>query len=174
MKKIFLLGLLLFVSCKNESALTYSKEFDLKGFSKIEVLSYPDRMLWDTLESSEEVIKDGRLNFDSTFVKERVILSEKQSSELIKIFCQDSCYMEKVTAPCFDPRDMILFRDNKNKIIAYKEFCFECSNSRSSKNLSAFDDYCIGDIYMFINKLDIDRKAVGQEEKKIIKKKYGR
>jgi len=174
MEKIFLFLLILFVSCKNETALTYSKKFDLKGFSKIEVLAYPDRMLWDSLKFKEEVIKNGRLNFDSTFVKERVILSENQSSELIKLFCQDSCYVEQEVADCFDPRDMILFRDNKNKIIAYKEFCFGCSNSRGSENLAAFNDYCIGDIYMFINKLDIDRKAVGQEEKKIIKKKYGR
>ena len=172
---IYLMFFCLTFSCKKEKEqYSYNNKFYLDGLDKIEVMEYPSRFLWDTVKGSntKELVNNGKLTFDSTFVKEKVILNVKQKKELILLFSQDSCDPD-TSSVCYEPRHLILFRDRKFNIIAYREFCFECSNSRGSKNIEAYDGYCMGDIYKFLLKLNLNNKAVYDEEKRIVKEKYG-
>ena len=165
MRKIFLIVVLALVSCKNgkiksqeDESLVIGKsateiikrrDFPLKNLSKVEVLSYEDRMRWDKNGTKEEnnkytkeLVVDYKLNFDSTKVKERVLLNSVLKTELLELMSQDSCKVEELPADCYMPRHMILFRDHKNRIIGYKELCLGCKGFRESKNLENYNGFC--------------------------------
>ena len=161
------------------SKLINKREFPLKGYSKIEFISYcGDRIMWDTIGSNgknffyKDVVINSKLNFDSTMIKERVILNKNQEKELINLMVCDTCEPEELPSACYMPRHLILFRDKKNKIIAYNEFCFECIGSRHSKNLDDFQKFCLSDMYKQFEKAGIkffgDTKEQGKEENKFL------
>jgi hypothetical protein len=172
MKKILLI--LIFVcilSCQKD------KEFKLPNLSKIEFVSYPDRMIWDTIGAKGEklfyknLIVNSKLNFDSTMIKERVILKSEQLKEL-SMLLQETCDDQYEASACYMPRNLILFRDNKDKIIAYKEFCFSCSGSYSSKNIEKYSEFCLKDMNSLFRKFGIkyfgDTPEQVREESKFI------
>lgn len=179
MKKIiFLIAIILFISCKkNEEEKIFSKvidkrDFPIKNFSKIELISYYNRVCWDTKFKGEfpthKILVDNyKLTFDSTMIQERIILNKDQEKELLNLMVSDSCSLEQIESACYNPRHMILFRDNKNRIIGYNEFCLECFSSRNSDNLESFQKYCYFDMENLFKKfgikLFIDHKTMDQE-----------
>jgi hypothetical protein len=137
------------------------RDFPLKGISKIELVSYYDRILWDTLKYKgerpfeKELVDNFKLTFDSTMIQERVILNKKQEKELLNLMVCDTCVPQEMSAACYNPRHMILFRDIKNRIIGYDEFCISCIGSRSSTNLDGFQKYCYSDMSALFKKFGI-------------------
>ncbi|MET3027791.1 hypothetical protein ABXT06_14025 [Flavobacterium sp. UW10123] len=153
---------------KSKRELDYSDAFDLEkeAIKKIEILSYPDRLAWDTLRH-REIIINNKIDFDTSMVNEKVtLLKETQINELfdlIKIHCK----VEGDVAPyssCYMPRNLILFYNNKNKIIGHIEVCFQCGTSKSSNNLRESWDYCKDDVKDFFKKAGI-KYFVDTEEK---------
>jgi hypothetical protein len=181
-KVLFLISILLLISCKNNDAeKTFSKvinkrDFPVKNFSKIELVSYYNRIYWDTKFKGEfpihkVLVEDYKLTFDSTMIQERVVLNKVQEKELLNLMVSDSCSIDQVAAACYNPRHMILFRDNKNRIIGYNEFCLECGSSRNSDNLEDFQQYCYYDMSNLFKKFGIklfvesdDKKAIEKED----------
>jgi len=166
MKKIiFLIIIFIFISCKKEkensqsdeslmvaksvTEISKEREFPLKKLSKVEILSYENRMYWDKQSKetkynkyTKDLVVDYKLNFDSTNVKERVLLNSVLKTELLELMSQDSCKVEELPADCYMPRHIILFRDHKNRIIGYKELCLGCKGFRESKNLENYNGFC--------------------------------
>ncbi|WP_281635883.1 hypothetical protein [Flavobacterium marginilacus] len=179
MKKIILLiTVLVLVSCKNEKAKNIiedeavpfvksvsktinKRDFPIKKFSKIELVSYYNRIIWDTVKYKGErasykmLVDNYKLTFDSTMIQERVVLNKNQEKELLNLIVCDTCVPEEVSSACYDPRHMILFRDNKNRIIGYNEFCINCIGSRNSVNLEGFQKYCYSDMGKLFKKFGI-------------------
>lgn len=198
MKRIlFLITILLFISCKDEkpekatnlktrqvlksvSRVIKKRNFPLKSFSKIELVSYYNRIYWDTIkhngeQPSRKVLVDNyKLTFDSTMIQERVVLNKIQEKELLNLMICDTCIPEEISAACYNPRHMILFRDVKNRIVGYNEFCISCTGARNSPNLDGFQKYCLyemGDLFKkFGIKLFVDYDDE-QKEYEILKKK---
>ncbi len=177
-KAFFLIFILIFISCKKEntaslivnektkeskskSELIKIRDFPLKNLSNVEILSYEDRMRWDKNKTKEEnkytknLVVDYKLNFDSTKVKERVLLNSVLKKELLELMSQDSCKLENLPRDCYMPRHMILFRDQKNRIIGYKELCLSCKGFRESKNLENYNGFCFSQMEELFKKAGI-------------------
>ncbi|KOP36644.1 hypothetical protein DBB36_08570 [Flavobacterium sp. WLB] len=164
--KLLVLSIILgLASCNKNKAfegernLDYSDAFDLEkeAIKKIEIFSYPDRLAWDTLRH-KEIIRNNKIDFDTSMINEKVtLLKETQIKELfglIKIHCK----VEGDVAPyssCYMPRNLILFYNKENRIIAHIEVCFECGTSESSNNLRENWDYCKDDVKDFFKKAGI-------------------
>lgn len=149
--------LICFASCQKEIK---KKTFKLQNLEKIELLSYPDRIMWDTLRKGEDliygkIVSNNKLDIDSTFVRERIELNKIQQKELINLLVQDTCLVQEMQAACYMPRHLILFRDKKNRILGYQEFCFTCVGSRESKNLEIYNDFCMSEMRDFFEKAGI-------------------
>ncbi|OAZ04198.1 hypothetical protein [Flavobacterium succinicans] len=196
-KVIFLMAILLLVSCKNENAqqpiesegipieksiskIISKRDFPIKNFSKIELVSYYNRVLWDTIKYKGErpsyklLVDNYKLTFDSTMIQERVVLNKSQEKELLNLLISDTCVPKEIEAACYDPRHMILFRDKKNRIVGYNEFCISCIGSRSSKNLEGFQKYCYADMAELFRKFGIKLFVTfedHQEETEFVKRK---
>jgi hypothetical protein len=199
---IFIISFLFF-SCKEEKkeinaeGIPYVKsvsksinkrDFSIRFFSKIELLSYYDRTIWDTAKVEGEdlfyktlAIK-GKLTFDSTFIREKIVLNKDQEKELLNLMVCDTCIPEEVQSACYMPRHMIVFRDKENKIVGYNEFCFDCIGSRNSENLNDFQKFCLGDMHDLFAKFGIKYfKQTPKQEKEefkfadsISKARYGK
>ncbi|NHM01618.1 hypothetical protein G4D72_05775 [Flavobacterium sp. KDG-16] len=164
-----------FLSCKEEKLKTpefniiepsvsksiKKREFPLKNVAKIEFLSYPDRIAWDTISYKGEIpfrknlIENQKFTFDSTMIKERIVLNEIQKKELFALMVCDTCVPEEMAAACYQPRHLILFKDKKNKIVGYQEFCFQCIGLRESENLEGFEKFCFSDMNKLFRKFGI-------------------
>ena len=137
------------------------REFPLKNVAKIEFLSYPDRITWGTISYKGEIpfrknlIENQKFTFDSTMIKERIVLNEIQKKELFALMVCDTCVPEEMAAACYQPRHLILFKDKKNKIVGYQEFCFQCVGLRESKNLEGFEKLCFSDMNKLFRKFGI-------------------
>ncbi|MDX6181685.1 hypothetical protein SGQ44_05905 [Flavobacterium sp. Fl-77] len=194
---LFLIIILVLNSCKKESnvpsisndgvevvksvsKVIKKRNFTLSNFSKIELISYYDRIAWDTIEYknkepfAKDLVDNYKLTFDSTMIEERVTLNKKQEKELLNLMVCDTCIPEEMSSACYRPRHMILFRDSKNRIIAYNEFCMSCNGARNSANLDGFQKYCLyemGDLFRkFGIKLFVDY-ADEQKEYEVLRKK---
>lgn len=104
----------------------------------IEILSYPNRMEWDTTADGKysdyfhpKIIKNGKLNFDTTEIKERVRLTSEQGIRLFNILYNNACLVQQMS-PCFEPRHSIIFYHKDKKAFAFIEMCFACSSVRTS------------------------------------------
>lgn len=74
----------------------------------------------------------------------------------------DTCNYQESVAACYEPRNLILFRNKKNQIIAYDEFCFECVGTRESENLIDFQKFCLSDMKQLFKNFGI--KYFGETE----------
>lgn len=135
--------------------------FKLDRLSKVEILSYPNRILWDTISFNgmipfdKELISNNKLTFESKFIKERINLNKEQILELTQLMSSDSCEPKEMVAACYMPRHLILFKDKKDTIIAYNEICIECVGSRYSSNIEVYQKYCMTDMKDFFKKVGI-------------------
>ena len=187
-KILFLISILVFISCKKEkienqffSKVINKRDFPIKNFSKIELISYYNRIYWDTKFKGEFpthkiLVENYKLTFDSTMIQERVVLNKAQEKELLNLMISDSCSIDQITSACYNPRHMILFRDDKDRIIGYNEFCLECASSRNSSNLEDFQKYCYYDMSNLFKKFGIklfvesDDKKANEKEVAFIEK----
>lgn len=146
---------------KSVSKLIVKRDFPLQEVSKVELISYCNRVIWDTISFNgqnpiqKSLVDNYKLTFDSTMIKERITLNKVQQKDLLNLIVCDTCVPEEVDMACYDPRHMILFRDKRNKIIGYNEFCFTCLGSRSSENLNDFQKYCYSDMNDLFKKFGI-------------------
>lgn len=168
-KIIFLISILVLISCKREKTeiqnnkrtetvkVLKKRDFPIKNFSKIELLSYYNRMKWDNEYQGKRafnkiLVDNYKLTFDTTMIRERVVLNKDQERELLNLMALEYCHTGETPADCYNPRHMILFRDDKNRIIGYNEFCFSCLSGRNSGNLDAFQKFCYSDMEIFFKK----------------------
>lgn len=107
---------------------------------KIAVVSYPS---WMSISINEKY-KDGSFKeglhvikgkLYRSSIKEYVTLNTSQRDNLTNIIFNTAFrktgYNEIEKAACFDPRNAILFYDNRGQIFDYIEICFECKNDVS-------------------------------------------
>jgi hypothetical protein len=99
-------------------------------------------------------------------IQERVVLNKNQENQLLKLMVCDTCVPEEISAACYDPRHMIVFRDDRNRIIGYNEFCINCIGSRSSTNLYGFQKYCYSDMGGLFRKFGIKLFVEYEDEEK--------
>lgn len=183
-KIILLITILAFISCntnkgsgeniEEEKEIDYSDsiDFKLEKIKRVEVFSYPDRLSWDTIRHREEIIRNNKIDFDTSMINEKVTLLKQQQIKelfyLIKIHCKNEGDVAPFSA-CYMPRNLILFYNDKNKIIAHIELCFTCGTSNSSANLQENWDYCKDDVKVFLKKAGIkyfvDTEEMGNKER---------
>lgn len=109
--------------------------------SYIRVFSYPNRHLWDgkklkpgVFKFNDELLKNGKLNFDTSKIEEKITLNKSQTNLLFQ-FLHNKCCGSDIVASCYDPRHLIVFYDKNNKAIEYIEICLSCSNIYTSKKV---------------------------------------
>ncbi len=166
---------------KSVSKLIFKRDFPLLEVAKVELISYCNRVYWDTISFNgkeplrKPLVENYKLTFDSTMIKERITLNNIQQKELFSLIACDTCVPEEVVMACYDPRHLILFRNKKNRIIGYTEFCFSCFGSRRSENLKDFQKYCYADMNILFKKFGIryfiDDSAAENEEYQFLKSK---
>ncbi|GHN03202.1 hypothetical protein WSM22_46910 [Cytophagales bacterium WSM2-2] len=125
-----------FAYCVKTKSLTRTKLKNTYPFDrtkKIQLVSFkPD------YESGP--MKNGTL--DSTKFIESKTLRRKDENNLVDILYnynfdpkvnKDSIVTEAMM--CYEPRNAVLFKNNKNEIVAYLEICFECLRHKESEGL---------------------------------------
>lgn len=142
-KTIFLLLLPIFAllfSCKSSNETAVDLIFEQT--SKIEILAYVDRNLWDEEDNPEyyklDFIKNKKVKIKDKYLKNRILLNEIQLKKLQEKFY--GCKSPDESAACFDPRHALIFYDKKNEVLGYIEICFQCNQHNASLNLETIAD----------------------------------
>lgn len=124
-----------------KNPILFDSTYPFNSANKIVIYSYPDRYLWDgeKIESgvfrfNNTVIKNGKLNFDNSKIKDKVTLNQQQSRNLFNILYNKKCE-EDISYSCYDPRHLIVFYDVKDNATDYIEICFQCSNIHTSEKV---------------------------------------
>ncbi|HCQ12728.1 hypothetical protein [Flavobacterium sp.] len=144
--EIYSLLFVLFLT--NSCSTTLRKEINsaFEKTKRIEILAYIDRNQWDEEDNSNysklNYIKNGNLEINKKYLKNRIILNEEQIEILKKRLSK--CEIENWGAKCYNPRHAILFYDKNDKIYGYIEMCFDCNGSESSENFKAFSGCALG------------------------------
>lgn len=144
--KIYSLLFVLFLT--NSCSTTLRKEINsaFEKTKRIEILAYIDRNQWDEEDNSTYLklnyIKNGNLEINKKYLKNRIILNEEQIKILKKRLSK--CEIENWGAKCYNPRHAILFYDKNDKIYGYMEMCFDCNGSESSENFKTFSGCALG------------------------------
>jgi hypothetical protein len=144
---IFLI-LILFFGCKdsqnkNQNIIKSENKIDTHNLvniypfnkaEKIEVISYPARHIWDKnfSFSGENIVKNGKLNLDSKYFKQRKTITNEQARFFFAPLIYIKCKKTEMAA-CYNPRDLFLFYDKNGKIFEFFEICFECLQAKSSE-----------------------------------------
>lgn len=127
---VLLLGFCLVLSCKSSAKqLNYKTQFPFSKAKYIEVLSYTNRFLWDTLEGtrSKEIIDSGKIRLNSKMIIDHIKLKSGQDSILFDALFGDHCPDKDIRmADCYFPRHAFVFYDHQDSAFAYIEVCLEC------------------------------------------------
>ena len=126
-----ILSFLILSGCKPKTLLVADEQVNQQlpflTAAKVQVISYPNRRLWDSLERYNRIVLDGLLNFDQEKIKESKFLTEPQKQKAFDILYNMKCEGD-MAAACYDPRHAFIFFDLKGNPSTYLEVCFECSN----------------------------------------------
>lgn len=137
--------LLSYSDCKKQQNLSLEKRLSNYPFNKakeIKIISFTNiNIIRDSLivETQDEIPKtNGKI--DLSKVKEIETLTSSDIDELSDIFYNFG-YKEnpkiQVNIKCYEPRNAILFLNEKGEIFEYIEICFECKKTvESSKKIS--------------------------------------
>lgn len=137
--------LLSYSDCKKQQNLSLEKRLSNYPFNKakeIKIISFTNIIIIrDSLivETQDEIPKtNGKI--DLSKVKEIETLTSSDIDELSDIFYNFG-YKEnpkiQVNIKCYEPRNAILFLNEKEEIFEYIEICFECKKTvESSKKIS--------------------------------------
>lgn len=118
----------------------FSTTYPFSKAATIEIISYPDRFTWDTINKNHgnyfevNLIPNGQMDLDSSQIKERVNLNLQQQNDLFDLLYNVECKFEQ-GAPCFEPRHAIIFYDKDKKAYDFIEICLECMEIRTTKNI---------------------------------------
>lgn len=143
MRVIFyiLIAITLFSCKKAEEKAAVQKEvklpkmqetFPFSESSKVELISYHFMDYRHSENAFNYELRDGKLPFDESIIKERLILDKKQLEELYTILNTENCH-ENFSKDCYMPEHRITFYDKNNKVIAFLEVCLQCIGSRISE-----------------------------------------
>lgn len=121
---------------RQEIKLPEMKEtFPFSEAEKIELISYSFDDYRHSSGYYQYEIKDGKLPFDETIIKERIFLNKLQQESLFWALMTDNCPANYAVADCYMPEHRIIFYDKNKKVIAFLEVCIQCIGSRKSENL---------------------------------------
>ena len=156
MKNLFILIItVLFLGCKEKTETPKSLEniYPFNKAKKIEVISYPVRSSWDTNFnfSRKNIISKGKLVIDSSYFKDRIVITKQQTEMFFKPLILNKC-KEEVDVACYDPRHLFLFYDKTGKIFEFYEICFDCLRAYSTGKFPA-TNICYGSEEMYKNNL---------------------
>lgn len=142
MKYIVVFLSLLFFSCTSKPDIKANVDkkmpakmqetFPFSEADRIEVISFEYKDYWDINEEGNYKIIDGKLAFDESIIKERVILNSRIEKNLFKVLNSEICPDESGVYDCYTPEHRVLFYDENSKLIAYLEICFQCKDYRIS------------------------------------------
>lgn len=132
-------------SCNNRRKNEINTIFE--KIKQVEILAYLDRNLWDKEDNPNYfklnfIEKNGKFEINRKYIKNKIILNKSQ----LTIFKENlsKCKTEDWSAACFDPRHLIIFYDQNDKIYGYIELCFDCNRSKSSENLQLISECALG------------------------------
>lgn len=129
---------LIFLIAGCTAKLEEENTYPFSKVDKIEVVSYINRELWDTIENKTT---EGIASINKNQIKERITLTKEQTDNLFKFLFIDECPLVNSTSRCFEPRHMIVFYNEKGKELDYIEVCLECGTSESGTGFS-YNDIC--------------------------------
>lgn len=135
----------LFFSCNKQSKKDNSIDELFENIDKIEIISYPSRMIWSEEDNpyfEKVTFIDEKVNIKKKYVRDRIILNDNQRDKLINLFKTKSC-TECSAAACYEPRHIIVFYDKFDKVYGYYEMCIECGNNSTSENLQEISSFSI-------------------------------
>ncbi|PUV25128.1 hypothetical protein [Sphingobacterium athyrii] len=119
-----------------------SKGFDpFKIAERVELLFYTsNRLLWhhNTGKNPNALMADGLINIPQDSIAARVQLDSVQCSDWQYTLYQSQLCEEMVVAGCYEPRHLLVFYDDSNKVIGFIEICVSCSGAWISEGLRTF------------------------------------
>lgn len=113
---------------------------------RIEVLSYPNRSIWDTIQNSNSrylnynIIENGVVRLNTSKIRDRIELTQEQSDTLQHILYNVRCDFREIE-PCFNPRYSVIFYDHTDAAFAALEISSDCLTYNTSGEFS-YIDYC--------------------------------
>ena len=133
---------------RNTGQFSYDTTYPFGQSYKIEIISYSDRMVWDTIPNKKNgtrvnntLIKNGKLNFDLNKIIDRVTLNIEQQEILFNTLYNTDCGPDIAVAGCFQPRHLIVFYDKNNYAFSYIEICFQCYQTRQPEGINIIVGY---------------------------------
>ncbi len=151
---IIALFCLLMVSCKDGASKEVQKQsikmeetFPFSKSEKIEIISYPCRIYWDTIQNNNvrdilDPVVDKKLAVNTSGIKDRVTLNDDTKNKLFNYLFVDNCPDDSSVAGCFNPRHCVLFYNEQEEIIAYFEVCLDCGTYETSEGMK-INDICL-------------------------------
>jgi hypothetical protein len=109
--------------------------------TKVELLFYTsNRMSWKGKAGKglEEIETNGNLNIPADSVAGRIQLDSTQSSNWQFTLYQSQLCEQLMVAGCYEPRHLLVFYGEDNKIFGTIEICVSCSGAWISKGLRSF------------------------------------
>lgn len=104
---------------------------------KVEILAYLDRNQWEKEDNPDyfklDFIKNNKVKINKKYLRNSIVLDSFQIKKLKEGLV--NCQIENKELLCYDPRHLILFYNNENKIFGYIELCFVCNESHYSPNM---------------------------------------
>lgn len=170
--------ILLFLSCSKKEndkgkqnvieSYDFETTFPFSSAKKVILISYPDRMLWDTVvkgpdQMYTQIIENGKLKIDTSRIIDKAYLDKNQTKKLFDLLYNYKC-KDTMIAACYMPRHAFVFYDDKDKAYASIEICFGCMRSNESKGVKEFM-YCekqIADLQTFSESVGV-RSEVSDE-----------
>lgn len=96
--------------------------------ARIEIVSYVNRTLWDSLDN-KALVKEGVLNIAAKYIREKKTLNKEQGNKLFNYLFVEDCAIISSESKCYDPRHIVLFYNNEDKVFNHIEVCLECGNA---------------------------------------------
>ncbi|MCO6163922.1 hypothetical protein [Flavobacterium sp. NRK F7] len=156
-----------------------SLDFKYETINEVILYSFLNKSSIKTLPYRKDVNYNSDVQLSNDFIKERILLDEKQKQELFHLITKDSCPKEQHLADCYNPRHEVVFKNKSNEIMGSIEICFECNDFRHSKSLGEATYYCHDAMRLFFWKAGIryfindDHKGkMTEDEFNEIEKKY--
>ncbi|WP_394678479.1 hypothetical protein [uncultured Sphingobacterium sp.] len=120
---------------------------DTRGFDpfkiaeRVELLFYiSNRLLWylKTGKNPNALIADGLINIPLDSIAKGVQLDSAQCADWQYTLYQSQRCEEMIVAGCYEPRHLLVFYDDSNKVIGFIEICVSCAGASVSEGLRAF------------------------------------
>jgi hypothetical protein len=120
---------------------------DNRGFDpfkiaeRVELLFYTsNRLLWhhNAGKNPNALMADGLINIPQDSIAARVQLDSAQCSDWQYTLYQSQLCEEMIVAGCYEPRHLLVFYGDSNKVIGVIEICTSCAGAWISEGLRTF------------------------------------